>query len=437
MTRRILFRGALLLDPERTGETIGDVMVEQGVIAAIGPDVAADGLDPQTQIVDCQGLALAPGLIDMRVITGEPGLEHKETLASASRAAAAGGVTSIVVMPDTDPVIDDAALVDFINRRARATAQVRVYPAAALTKGLNGRQMAEIGLMAEAGAVLASNGSQSIADSRVLRRALAYANGVRPGGMLVAHRPEDPSLAGGAMHEGELSARLGVPGIPSVAETIMLHRDLVLTELTGARLLADQISTRGAVELLADAKRRGVRAAASVSINHLALNEIDVGEYRTFAKLSPPLRAEEDRKALAAGLRDGVIDVIVSGHAPQPAEDKRLPFDEAAFGAAGLESLIPGAMMVHDDGAVPLSTLIRAMTLRPAELLGLEQGRLGVGRPADLCLFDPGRPFVFDVYRLKSRSKNSPFDRKRMQGRVARTYVGGRMVYPERSEDRS
>lgn len=434
MNRRFAFENALLIDPESGRESIGDLIVDNGVIADLGPNILSAGFDLQAERISCDGLALAPGLIDMRVITGEPGLEHKETLASASRAAAAGGVTSIVVMPDTDPVIDDVSLVDFVNRRARATAMVRVYPAAALTKGLAGRQMAEIGLMADAGAVLATNGSHPIGDSRVLRRALSYAKAIGPRGMLVAHRPEDPSLSGGAMHEGELSARLGVPGIPSVAETTMLYRDLALAELTGARLLADQISARGSVELMASAKRRGVQAAASVSINHLALNEIDVGDYRTFAKLSPPLRSEEDRKALVAGLADGAIDVIVSGHAPQPAEDKRLPFDEAAFGAAGLESLIPGAMMVHDSGAVPLAVLIRAMTLRPAELLGLEQGRLAIGRPADLVLFDPGKPFVFDVYKLKSRSKNSPFDRKRMQGRVMRTYVGGRMAYPERLE---
>jgi dihydroorotase len=368
-----------------------------------------------------------PGLIDMRVVIGEPGSEHRETFKSAGRAAVAGGVATLVMAPNTDPVIEDASLVDFVLRRASSRCDARILPAAALTRGLKGELMTEMGLLREAGAALFSNGDRPVTDSRVLRRALAYSTVFDA---LVAHRPEDPFLAaGGVMHEGELAARLGLPGIPAAAETIMAVRDLTLAELTGARLMLDMVSSAETLEPLKRSKERGVKAAASVSVHHLALNEQDVDGYRTFAKLSPPLRREDDRRALCDAVASGLIDVIVSGHNPWPAENKRLPFDEAAFGAAALETLLPGALQLHHNGAAKLIDIVRAMTLRPAELLGLPQGRLKKGAPADMILVDLGAPYRLDSEKFLSKSKNSPFDEKLMQGRVLRTLVGGKSVF--------
>ncbi|MEZ6022351.1 MAG: amidohydrolase family protein [Hyphomonadaceae bacterium] len=332
------------------------------------------------------------------------------------------------MMPNTTPVIDDQSLVDFILRRgADRSGGPHILPAAALTKHLDGGVMTEIGLLAEAGAVLFTNGDKPIADSRVLRRALSYATAF---GALIAHRPEDPYLAeGGVMNEGELAARLGLPGIAAAAETIMAERDLTLAEITGGRLMLDMISSARTLPTLKRAKERGVNAVASVNVHHLVLNENDVDGYRTFAKLSPPLRGEDDRVALAEAVREGLIDVIVSGHDPRPAEDKRLPFEEAAFGAVGLETLLAGALSLHHKGDVPLNTLIRALTLRPAEILKLPQGRLSKGAPADLVLVDLGAPFKLDSDKLKSKSNNTPFDRKTLQCAVQRTYVGGRSIF--------
>jgi dihydroorotase len=287
--------------------------------------------------------------------------------------------------------------------------------------------MTEIGLLAEAGAVLFTNGDKPILNSRVLRRALSYATAFEA---LVAHRPEDPFLAeGGVVHEGELAARLGLPGIPAAAEAIMAERDLSLAELTGGRLLLDMLSSAQTLPALKRAKQRGVKAFASVNVHHLVLNEQDIDGYRTFAKLSPPLRSEDDRKALIQAVADGLIDVIVSGHDPQPAEEKRLPFEEAAFGAVGLETLLPAALTLHHNGDAPLNTLIRAMTQRPAELLKLPAGRLAKGAPADIILIDIGAPFRLDSDKLRSKSNNSPFDEKTLQGAVKRTFIAGKTVF--------
>jgi len=432
--RRALIRNARILDPASGRDARGDVLFEcaapqapddaGGRILAVGAGLAADG----AETIEADGLALIPGLVDMRVVTGEPGAEHKETFKSAGRAAAAGGVTTLVVMPNTAPVIDDVSLVDFVWRRATARGHVRILPAAALTKGLEGRAMSEIGLLSEAGAVLFSNGESAIADSRVLRRALAYAGAFDA---LVAHRPEDPHLAaGGCMHEGEFAGRLGLPGIPAAAEFVMVERDLALAEISRGRLLLDMLSSARSLEALARAKARGVRAHASVSIHHLTLNELEIGDYRTFAKLSPPLRSEDDRRALVDAVACGLVDVIVSSHDPRPAEDKRLPFDEAAFGAAALETLLPAALSLHHNGEAPLLAILAALTVRPADLLGVPQGRIAPGAPADLALVDLDAPFRCDVADLRSKSRNSPFDGKLFQGRVRRTLVGGETVFP-------
>lgn len=424
MTKPILIKNAKLIDPAKTNVDAGAILFDDKILAVGQVSGVPDG----AEIIDADGLHIAPGLIDMRVTIGEPGAEHKETFKSAGRAAAAGGVTTMVMMPHTDPIIDDQSLIDYVLRRGPdRSGGVRVLPAAALTKHLDGELMTEIGLMAEAGAVLFTNGDKPITSSRVLRRALSYATSF---GVLIAHRPEDPYLAeGGVMHEGELAARLGLPGIPAVAELIMAERDLALAELTGGKILLDMLSSAQTLPALKRAKERGVEAFASVNVHHLVLNEQDVDGYRTFAKLSPPLRSERDRTSLVEAVGDGLIDVIVSGHDPQQAEDKRLPFEEAAFGAVGLETLLAGALTLHHKGDVPLNTLIRAMTLKPAELLRQPTGRLAKGAPADVILIDIGAPFKLDSDKLKSKSNNSPFDKKLLQGAVKRTFIGGKTVF--------
>lgn len=424
--RPTLITNAKLIDPAKSKVETGAILFADTILDIGNVSSAPDG----AEIIDADGAHVAPGLIDMRVVIGEPGAEHKETFKSAGRAAAAGGVTTMVMMPNTTPVLDDQSLIDFVLRRGiDKSGGVRILPAAALTKHLDGELMTEIGLMAEAGAAFFTNGDKPIVSSRVLRRALSYASAFDA---LIAHRPEDPYLAeDGVMHEGDLAARLGLPGIPAAAEYIMAERDLALAELTGGKLLLDMLSAAQTLPALKRAKDRGVKAFASVNVHHLVLNEQDVDGYRTFAKLSPPLRSEDDRKALVEAIASGLIDVIVSGHDPQQAEEKRLPFEEAAFGAVGLETLLPAALTLAHNEDVTLNTLIRAMTLRPAELLKLPQGRLAKGAPADIIIIDTGTPFRLDSDKLKSKSNNSPFDEKLLQGAVKRTFIAGKTVYPQ------
>ncbi|HVW92720.1 MAG TPA: dihydroorotase, partial [Devosia sp.] len=386
MIRPLIIENARIVDPASGFDALGALHVEDGHIAHIAEGAAKSfplGIDR----IDAHGLALAPGLIDMRVFTGEPGREYRETLKSASEAAAAGGVTSFLLMPDTLPVIDDAALVDFLIRRAKATALVNVLPAAAITRGLEGQEITEFGLLKEAGAVCFADGRHSIQSSGLLRAAFTYAANFD---MPVIHHLVDASLAGeGVMNEGYFASVLGLKGIPSEAETIPLARDLQLALLTGVRYHAAQISTAASAELVEAAKRRSSSISCGVSINNLALNENDVGAYRTFFKLSPPLRTEDDRQAMVEALRAGIIDVIHSDHDPQDSEVKRQPFAEASDGAIGLETLLPAALRLVHSGDVELMTVLRAMTQRPADILGLPSGRLAVGAPADFILFDP------------------------------------------------
>lgn len=425
--RPIAFVGVRLVDPESGYDGPGALIAKDGVIAEVLQSPRIDALSPDIEVIEGQGAMLAPGLVDMRVKTGEPGAETKETLKSAARAAAAGGVTSIVLQPDTDPAIDDPAMVDFVLRRARDIGLVHVYPAGAATKRLGGEEMAEIGLMHEAGALYITDADRPIVDSRVLRRVMTYAKGF---GALIAHRPADPHLTrGAAATEGELAGRLGLPSGPAVAERIMLERDLALAELTGARLIVDQLTTADALDSLSRARLKSLPVWATCSINHLSFNELDIGDYRTFYKLNPPLRTEHDRQALIEGLIDGLIDIVVSAHAPAPAEDKRLPYDEAAPGAVGLETLLAALLALHHEREIPLPDLLRTVTLAPANLLGLKAGRLAKGAPADLVLCDIDAPVVIDADQLISKSKNSPFDGRTLQGKVLRTVVEGRTVF--------
>ena len=420
---------ARLLDPASDYDGPGALLIEHGHIVEVIRGTAgaqAAGIE----VIDVDGLCLAPGLIDIRVKTGEPGAEPKETLKSASLSAAAGGVTTIVIQPDTDPAVDDPAMVDFIQRRGAALNLVNVFAAGAATRTLDGQRMAEIGLMTEAGALYFTDGDRVITNSRTLQRVMSYAAAFNA---LIACRPSEPWLSEGTVATaGELATRLGLSGSPAIGERIQLERDLALVEQTGVRFLVDQISTEGALETLARARAKGLEVAASVSINHLCFNEIDIGDYRTFYRLDPPLRAESDRLALIEAVRDGLIDVITSAHAPAPAEDKRRPFAEAAPGAVGLETLLAAALSLHHEDGLDLLDVLRPLTHGPATLLDLESGVLEADAPADLVLFDPGAPIVVDAATLKSKSRNSPFDGRRLQGRVLLTLVGGRIVHDAR-----
>jgi dihydroorotase len=423
----VLFANARVVDPSRGLDARGGVLVAHGRIVAAGPEAANQGAPEGAEIVDCGGAAVLPGLVDMRVFVGEPGGEHRETLETASLAAAAGGVTTIVTMPDTNPIIDDPALVDFVLRRARDTAVVRVHPMAAMTRGLAGEELAEFGLLQEAGAVAFTQGRRSLRSAKVMRNALTYA---RDFDALVVHHTEDPDLArGGVMNEGETATRLGLPGVPREAETIVLDRDLRLARLTGARYHAAQISCGAAAEAVREAKASGEAVTAGAAIAHLSLNENDVGAYRTFFRMSPPLRSEDDRQAMVEALADGTIDVVCSAHDPQDAEGKRQPFAEAADGAIGLETMFSVGLRLVHSGDVTLTRLVDAMSTKPARLLGLGAGTLAPGAPADLILVDLEKPWIVKEDELHSRSRNTAFEGARLTGRVLRTLVAGQTVY--------
>jgi dihydroorotase len=425
--RPILLANARIIDPSRDLDILGDLLIADGVIREAKRGIGAAGVPEGTEVIDCRGRIVTPGLIDMRAFIGEPGAGHRETLATAAQAAAAGGVTTIVCQPDTTPVIDDPAIVDFVLRRARDTAIVHVHPMAALTKGMKGKEMTEIGLLKAAGALAFTDGDKSVTNAQVMRRALTYAGDFDA---LIVHHTEDPDLVGeGVMNEGEYAARLGLMGVPRAAETIMLERDVRLLELTGGRYHAASLTCGESLDVLRRAKEEGLTITASASINHLTLNDNDIGPYRTFLKLAPPLRAEDDRTMLVGAVGSGLVDVIMSDHNPQDVETKRLPFAEAAPGAIGIETMLSaGLRLVHNE-ELSLITLLKAMSSRPAELLGLPGGTLRTGAPADVIVFDPDLPWVLDPTELKSKCKNTPFDEARMQGRVVRTVVAGRTVY--------
>jgi dihydroorotase len=419
------------MDPASSRDEPGGLLVKDGVIADIGGHLRRNAPEG-AEVVDCGGHLLCPGLIDMQVFTGEPGQEHRESLKTASHAAAAGGVTTIVVMPDTTPVIDQVALVDFIQRRARDNAIVNIHTMAAMTKGLAGEEMTEIGLLQRAGAVAFSNGKSSVANTKVMHKTLLYAKDF---GALIVHHCEDPYLSEGAtMNAGEVATRLGLPGVPKAAETIVLERDVRLVEITGGRYHAATISSAESLAVVRAAKARKLPVTCGVSINHLTLNENDIGPYRTFFKLRPPLRSEEDRAALVRGIASGDIDVVVSSHDPQDVDVKRQPFAESADGAIGLETLLAAALRLHHTDEVALMAVLKAMTINPAKLLGLPAGRLEKGAPADLVVVDLAAPWVVDREVLRSRSKNSPFDESKLLGRVLRTMVAGQTVYQYAAE---
>ncbi len=418
-----LFTNARLIDPAKDSDALGWVLVADGVIAELGYDAAPKA----DEVVDCGGQCLAPGIVDIGVKVCEPGERHKESYKSAGAAAAAGGVTTMVTRPDTLPAIDTPEVLEFVERRANEAAPVNVLPMAALTKGRDGKEMTEIGFLLDAGAVAFTDCDNVVTDPKVLSRALSYARSC--GALVIAH-PQDPGLSkGAAATAGKFAALRGLPAVSPMAERMGLDRDMALVEMTGAKYHADQITAARALPALERAKKNGMDVTAGTSIHHLTLNELDVADYRTFFKIKPPLRAEEDRLALIEAVKSGLIDTISSMHTPQDEESKRLPFEEAASGAVGLETLLPAALRLYHNGDLTLPELFRAMALNPAIRLGLDSGRLEAGAPADLVLFDADAPFVLDRFKLKSKSKNTPFDGARLQGKVLATYVAGAAVY--------
>ena len=421
---RLIFRRARLLDPASGLDTTGDLLVEDERLAAVGGDLSTVG-DADT--VMAEGLCLAPGLVDMRVQLREPGAEHMESIESGGRAAAAGGVTTMVALPNTDPPVDDVSVVEFLARRAREVRLAKVHTYAAATKGLAGRELTEMGLLAANGALGFTDGVKAVADALIMRRVLAYA---RSFDLLVLQHPEEPSLARvGEVNEGEIATRLGLAGITPMAELIMVERDLRLVEITGARYHAAHVSTAASVEAIRHAKAQGLPVTCDTAPPYFVLNETAIGDYRTFAKLSPPLRSEWDRRAVIEGLRDGTIDAIASDHAPWDQDSKRLPFSSAAYGIVGLETLLALSLELYHNRHLDMIELIRLLTVNPAGILRLRVGRLAVGAPADLVLFDPDHPWQICPDEFRSKSKNAPFDDRPVRGRVRLTIVDGRTIF--------
>lgn len=421
---RVAYTNARLLDPasglDTTAPTAG-VLSDGEIITAAGADVFTDGVPSDAKVVDCGGQCLAPGLVDIRITLRESGFT------STGEAAVAGGVTSAVCLPCTNPVVDDVSVVEFIARRARKAGLVKVYPYGAATKGIEGKEMAEIGLLAEGGAVAFTDGNQAIADARLLRQMLTYAANFD---LLVVQHPQDPSLATeGVMTEGETATRLGLPGIPREAEVIQIERDLRLVEMTGGRIHFAHVSTAASLQAIRAAKAKGLEVTCDTAPPYFALNEGAIGDYRTFAKLMPPLRLEEDRLAMVEGIKDGTIDAIASDHIPQSEDRKRLPFAQAAFGGVGLETLLAVSLDLVHNGHMALLDVLALLTKAPADLMGLGAGRLEAGLPADLTVFDPERGWKVQESTLVGAVKNSPFDERPVQGRVLRTVVDGRTVY--------
>ncbi|WP_404379984.1 dihydroorotase [Caenispirillum salinarum] len=425
-TGRVAYVNARLLDPATNTDTIGGVLTVRETIAAMGPDVVRGAVPADARIVDCQGACLAPGLVDMRVSLGEPGEDHKESLRSAGEAAVAGGVTSMVCLPNTSPPIDSEATVEFVARRARLIGLAKVYPYGAATQGCEGKVISEMGLLSNAGAVAFTDGILPIADPQVMRRALAYGATF---GLLVCQHAEERALSGGVMNGGDHATRLGLSGIPREAEVIMLERDMRLVKMTGGRYHAAHLTCAESLDVIRRAKDAGLDVTCDTAPFYFALNEMAVSDYRTFAKLNPPLRGEDDRRAVIQALKDGVIDCIASDHLPQDQDTKRLPFNQASFGAIGLETLLPISLELYHNGHLSLLQVLRALTVAPARRLGLPGGTLAPGAPADFFLFDPDRAWKVTAERLKSKSKNTPFDGRPVQGRVLATVIDGRTVF--------
>jgi len=422
-SRSTLITGARIIDPASGHDAVGALLIQESKIVDFGANL---GRPDGAEIIDADGLVLCPGLVDLRASLGEPGFEYRETIESAATAASAGGITTIAVLPDNAPSTDDAALVRALESAGDATGRIKLLPYGAATRGCLGKTIAEYGLLRAAGAIAFTDGARAIGPAALMRRALSYAQGF---GAVIVQHPEDPSLAGGAATEGARATLMGLPGIPACAEAMMVARDIRLVELTGAKIHFAHVSTGEALDLIREAKGRGLAVTCDTAPPYFDLNETAIGDFRTYAKLSPPLRTEADRLAVVAALADGTIDAVVSDHQPRDADDKRLPFAEASPGAAGLASLLAITLAQVQGEAVSMLNALALLTARPGRLFGLDTGRIGKGRPADLCLFAPNRSWLIEAGKLPGKAQNTPFDGRVVEGVVVGTWKSGRRVF--------
>ena len=422
------FINGRIIDPSQNLDEVGGLIVDdKGKIKAIGKSVNKGSIPAKTEKIDLKGKVLIPGIIDMKVFIGEPGFEYKENFRSLSNAALSGGVTSVVSMPNTSPVIDNVSMVDFILRRGRDKAGINIYPSATLTRNMDGKLMTEFGLLSKKGIVGFTDATKTVQNSEIMSRIMNYASDLD---ILVMQHPEDRDLSKGrCISEGEVSTRLGLKGIPHIAEKIIIERDLSLLEEYPCRYHISQLSSEKSVDVIKKYKKNGLKFSVGVSINNLSLNENDIGDFKTFMKVSPPLRKEEDRKALIQGIKDGLIDVIVSDHKPEDEESKRLPFAQAAEGSIGIETLLSLALELYHNGSLPLKKIIETITCNPAKILKINKGNLKKGSDADLCIFDLDQPWKVDVSKLKSKSKNAAIENRKLQGKVLMTYLKGESVF--------
>ena len=416
-----------IIDPHNSINEIGGLIIgDKGQIEAVGKKVNTNNIPSREKVIDLKGKYIFPGLVDMRVFVGEPGFEYKENFRTLSNAALSGGVTSVVTMPNTDPIIDNVSIVDFLKRRGRDKSKINIYPTASLTKGTEGTNMTEFGLLQSKGIIGFTDGTKTIQNTRVMSRIMNSASDLDT---LIMQHAEDYELAkDGMINEGIIATKLGLQGIPEMAELIIIDRDLTLLNYINCRYHISQISSGRSVEHIKN-KKKNLKFTCGVSINNLSLNENDIGDFRTFLKLSPPLRTEEDRISLVQGLKDETIDVIVSDHKPEDEEQKRLTFAQAATGASGIETLLSLSLELYHNGSLKLETIIKALTSNPAKILKINKGNLSVGNDADFCIVDINKPWIVKQENLISKSKNTSIENKKLQGKVTNTYVKGEELF--------